>query len=173
MGQRGQVLALKSSSGDEMCWAYRYRLGGRGSKRAQRGGFPSEQAASEALDRLHRPSISTDHRPRSTAVLNDPLNPAPNPSCRRRARGSPAATREPRLRRPAPRALTPSPLHRRLDPKRCAVDLPANATDQTATSRSPLGRARRGSCAAIASDSSTAWAGCRGSRPLDDAARAR
>jgi len=51
MVQRGQVLALKSSSGDGMCWAYRYRVGGRGSKRVQRGGFPSEQAAAEALER--------------------------------------------------------------------------------------------------------------------------
>lgn len=32
-------------------WAYRYRLGGRGSKRVQRGGFASEQAAAEALER--------------------------------------------------------------------------------------------------------------------------
>ena len=34
-----------------MCWAYRYRVGGRGSRRVQRGGFPSEQAAAEALER--------------------------------------------------------------------------------------------------------------------------
>jgi hypothetical protein len=51
MVQRGQVFALKSSSADGMCWAYRYRVGGRGSKRVQRGGFPSEQAAAEALER--------------------------------------------------------------------------------------------------------------------------
>jgi hypothetical protein len=51
MVQHGQVLALKSRSGDGMCWAYRYRIGGRGSKRVQRGGFPSEQAAAEALER--------------------------------------------------------------------------------------------------------------------------
>jgi hypothetical protein len=51
MVQRGQVFALKSSSSDGMCWAYRYRVGGRGSKRVQRGGFPSEQAAAEALER--------------------------------------------------------------------------------------------------------------------------
>ena len=51
MVQRGQVLALKSSSGGGVCWAYRYRIGGRGSKRVQRGGFPSEQAAAEALER--------------------------------------------------------------------------------------------------------------------------
>ena len=51
MVQRGQVLALKSSSAAGMCWAYRYRVGGRGSTRVQRGGFPSEQAAAEALER--------------------------------------------------------------------------------------------------------------------------
>jgi hypothetical protein len=32
-------------------WAYRYRAGGRGSRRAQRGGFESEQVAVEALER--------------------------------------------------------------------------------------------------------------------------
>jgi hypothetical protein len=31
--------------------AYRYRMGGRGSKRAQRGGFASERVAAEALER--------------------------------------------------------------------------------------------------------------------------
>jgi hypothetical protein len=35
----------------EPLWAYRYRLGGRGSKRVQRGGFGSEQDAAEALAR--------------------------------------------------------------------------------------------------------------------------
>jgi hypothetical protein len=51
MVQRGQVFALKSSNAAGMCWAYRYRVGGRGSTRVQRGGFPSEQAAAEALER--------------------------------------------------------------------------------------------------------------------------
>jgi hypothetical protein len=32
-------------------WAYRYRVGGRGSRRVQPGGFASEQAAPEALER--------------------------------------------------------------------------------------------------------------------------
>jgi len=49
--QRGQIFALKSSGADGMCWAYRYRVGGRGSNRVQRGCFPSEQAAAEALER--------------------------------------------------------------------------------------------------------------------------
>jgi hypothetical protein len=35
----------------EPLWAYRYRLGGRGSKRVQRGGFESERDAAEALAR--------------------------------------------------------------------------------------------------------------------------
>ncbi len=32
-------------------WAYRYRSGGRGSRRVQRGGFASEQDARDALER--------------------------------------------------------------------------------------------------------------------------
>lgn len=32
-------------------WAYRYRVGGRGSRRVQRSGFSSELAATQALER--------------------------------------------------------------------------------------------------------------------------
>lgn len=49
--QQGQVFPLNSSDGDVTRWAYRYRTGGRGSKRVQRGGFATEQAAVEALER--------------------------------------------------------------------------------------------------------------------------
>jgi hypothetical protein len=48
--QQGQVFELKSN-GTDARWAYRYRIGGRGSRRVQRGGFESEQAANEALER--------------------------------------------------------------------------------------------------------------------------
>ena len=52
MSQRGQVFKLTSAGRDgNPLWAYRYRLGGRGSKRPQRGGFPSENDARAALDR--------------------------------------------------------------------------------------------------------------------------
>ena len=51
MMQRGQVFTLKSGGEDHAIWAYRLRIGGRGSRRVQRGGFPSEQAAADALDR--------------------------------------------------------------------------------------------------------------------------
>ena len=44
--QQGQVFAKGPSN-----WAYRYRLGGRDSKRVQRSGFPTEAAAEQALDR--------------------------------------------------------------------------------------------------------------------------
>lgn len=49
--QVGQVFELTSSgaSGDPL-WAYRYRLGGRASRRVQQGGFASEQGAREALE---------------------------------------------------------------------------------------------------------------------------
>lgn len=51
MRQRGQILRLKASGADgRPLWAYRYRDGGRGSKRVQRGGFASEQDAREALE---------------------------------------------------------------------------------------------------------------------------
>jgi integrase len=59
MPQQGQVFELKTSgSKGRSLWAYRYRSGGRGSRRTQRGGFTSEKAATEALaralDRLRR-----------------------------------------------------------------------------------------------------------------------
>lgn len=50
--QQGQIFELKAGGADGMrLWAYRYRVGGRGSRRVQRGGFVSEQAAAEALER--------------------------------------------------------------------------------------------------------------------------
>lgn len=49
MVQQGQVFPLKTGSGGS--WAYRYRLGGRDARRVQRGGYASEQAAAEALER--------------------------------------------------------------------------------------------------------------------------
>jgi integrase len=48
--QQGQVFELKSK-GASARWAYRHRVGGRGSRRVQRGGYESEQAATEALER--------------------------------------------------------------------------------------------------------------------------
>jgi hypothetical protein len=51
MAQQGQVFPLAGQGGEGSRWAYRYRIGGRGSKRVQRGGFASEQAAAEALER--------------------------------------------------------------------------------------------------------------------------
>src|SRR6266508_4068837 len=51
MLQRGQVFRLSGNTEERSVWAYRYRVGGRGSRRVQRGGFASERDASEALDR--------------------------------------------------------------------------------------------------------------------------
>jgi hypothetical protein len=46
MRQQGQVFELQTMRTDGWRpWAYRYRAGGRGSRRVQRGGFESEQAA--------------------------------------------------------------------------------------------------------------------------------
>src|SRR6266511_3139362 len=50
MLQQGQVFRLRGGDGRDV-WAFRYRLGGRGSRRVQRGGFASERDASEALER--------------------------------------------------------------------------------------------------------------------------
>jgi hypothetical protein len=50
--QQGQVFVLKRRGRNgEAQWAYRYRAGGRDSRRIQRGGFASEQDAIEALER--------------------------------------------------------------------------------------------------------------------------
>jgi integrase len=52
MSQQGQLIRLKRTGRDgEPLWAYRFRVGGRDSKRVQRGGFASERDASEALER--------------------------------------------------------------------------------------------------------------------------
>jgi hypothetical protein len=59
--QLGQVVRMRSkTAGGDAFWGYRYRVGGRGSRRVQRGGFPSEREAKEALEwaleRLRRAS---------------------------------------------------------------------------------------------------------------------
>ena len=52
MVQQGQVFELTTRGREgERLWAYRFRVGGRGSKRVQRGGFTSERDAREALER--------------------------------------------------------------------------------------------------------------------------
>jgi integrase len=52
MTQQGQVFAMKSNGpSGAPSWAYRYRTGGRGSRRVQRGGFVSERDARESLER--------------------------------------------------------------------------------------------------------------------------
>jgi integrase len=50
--QQGQVFRLKATAANgDALWAYRYRIGGRGALRVQRGGFSSERDAAEALER--------------------------------------------------------------------------------------------------------------------------
>jgi integrase len=50
--QQGQVFELKRRSREgNSLWAFRYRIGGRGSRRVQRGGFATEQDAAAALER--------------------------------------------------------------------------------------------------------------------------
>jgi hypothetical protein len=52
MVQQGQTFELtRHGPNGERLWAYRYRTGGRDSKRVQRGGFDTEHDARDALDR--------------------------------------------------------------------------------------------------------------------------
>jgi integrase len=52
VSQQGQLIRLKRKGrGGEAVWAYRFRVGGRDSKRVPRGGFASERDAAEALER--------------------------------------------------------------------------------------------------------------------------
>jgi integrase len=52
VAQQGQVFKLNGTAADgDALWAYRYRLGGADARRVQRGGFPSEQEAAQALAR--------------------------------------------------------------------------------------------------------------------------
>ena len=52
MIQQGQVFKLTSTGSEgTSLWAYRYRVGGRGGKRVQRGGFVSEEDARTGLER--------------------------------------------------------------------------------------------------------------------------
>jgi integrase len=71
MSQRGQLIRLKRTSEDgEPLWAYRYRPGGRESKRLQRGGFGSERDAAAALEReLER--LRRDRRLAKSLTLAD------------------------------------------------------------------------------------------------------
>jgi integrase len=62
MVQQGQTFELTRRGSDgRALWAYRYRTGGRDSKRFQRGGFSSEEDARDALEReLER--LRREHR---------------------------------------------------------------------------------------------------------------
>lgn len=52
MSQQGQLIQLKRTGRNgEALWAGRYRVGGRDTKRVQRGGFASERDVAEALGR--------------------------------------------------------------------------------------------------------------------------
>jgi hypothetical protein len=82
--QEGQVFELKSCGRNATrLWAYRYRVGGRGSRRVQRGGFASAEDAL-ALERAvdagwtsarrpatpHSETVSRPHRRRLAAAVD-------------------------------------------------------------------------------------------------------
>jgi integrase len=52
MAQQGQVFPLAGQGRDGMRWADRYRVGGRGSRRAQRGASPPSRRPPRALERV-------------------------------------------------------------------------------------------------------------------------
>ena len=95
MFQQGQVIRLRPRGSDGSTrWAYRDRVGGRGSQRVQRGGFKSEQAAIEALER------SLERLRRERGLLEDrrcaSLSRATSPSTtasRRRLKSSAGCSR--------------------------------------------------------------------------------
>src|SRR5437764_15117543 len=72
MAQQGQAFPPAAKDREAIRRAYRYRIGGRASKRVQRGGFESEQAAAEALERvlerLRREQVLSSRR-RSASLL--------------------------------------------------------------------------------------------------------
>jgi hypothetical protein len=75
MAQQGQVFPLAGQGKDGTRWAYRYRVGGRGSKRVQRGGFASEQASGGWWSHRRWPSSSRCTWP-STRVSRRRRRPA-------------------------------------------------------------------------------------------------
>jgi integrase len=68
--QRGQVFKLKKKGPDgKPLWAYRYRVGGRDSKRVQQGGFVTEREADKALaDELRKHRNGIVYRPELTVA---------------------------------------------------------------------------------------------------------
>ena len=90
MVQQGQTIELtRRGAGGERLWAYRYRTGGRDSRRVQRGGFASEQDARDALEReLERLRRERRIARRLTlAELVEPTSPSTT-SSRSRSRSS-------------------------------------------------------------------------------------
>ena len=92
MKQQGQVFELKTRShGGEAVWAYRYRIAGRDSRRLQRGGFKTEQAAREALERaLAR--LRRDPSSRHQGCVSSSRPPHRGPAIQSHRRGQPAVT---------------------------------------------------------------------------------
>ena len=71
MVQQGQTIELTRRGADgRPLRAYRYRTGGRDSKRVQRGGFASEQDARDALER--DPRDGREHAIKPLDALNAP-----------------------------------------------------------------------------------------------------
>jgi integrase len=70
MAQAGQVFELKRRGPDgDALWAYRYRPGGRDSKRVQRGDFPTKDEARAALDRALERARREQRRPTRQMTL--------------------------------------------------------------------------------------------------------
>ena len=123
MVQQGQVLQMKSTAADgSALWGYRYRVGGRDSRRVQRSGFRSERDATEALERaierlrtrstgprdLWRQARRETSRWQSSAPVRASSAPhGRRPICARSCRPSARASKTESLWSRAQRAFTP------------------------------------------------------------------
>lgn len=78
MRQQGQLFRQQTTGTTRAPrWGYRYRIGGRGSRRVQRGGFTTEHDAAEALDRdLERLRRELRLSPVTLAELVDGTSPS-------------------------------------------------------------------------------------------------
>jgi len=74
MLQQGQVFPLTSRDGGKKRWAYRYRIGGRGSRRVQRGGFASDREVGKR-EAVARPAAALMQPDQDSLVLGLPAAP--------------------------------------------------------------------------------------------------
>jgi hypothetical protein len=114
--QHGQVFELKRRSVDGgPVWAYRYRTGGPGSRRLQRGGFSCERDAAEALERALE-HLRRQNGVGSTLTLKELVEETSPSMTRNRRRSQSSAGCSPRRYGSLAAAALPSCARRRSRP---------------------------------------------------------